>query len=519
MAIESTGNNTLLVNIDNNVNTVLLNQSSQSSSLNTITTNQSSQSSTLSTISTNVSSTLTVAQSLQTSAGKIVYAVFTASGTWTRPSGVQIIDVTLVGGGGGGGPAVASFQDAATAFHIVAGGGGAGGQVVQRSSIYVGSYSSIAVTVGAGGSGGSVSGSSTSAITIGYPQDGSPSFIVGNTDTIALASGGSFGTGAYDETGNGITFSLSGTAPSGNSFNTGGRAVTTTGAGSSFYFAQGGCGAGSSGSGFSGVELNTTTSDQTEGWQGKGFIHGIWEQIPYTQVASSSVVAQRSKIKWSNVTHLDGGTIISNQTTTIWGTNNSTAAIVSPKNTAIGTRATMGANNLLSNPWFNGTNWFLSEIIVAGITGFVGALPVGSSYQTSAVNTFHKISLSSPGKGTNGYGNGGWGGIIMSNSITSSSFNQSSFIPSASSSRITQSTNTVAYFVGAYETRVAPTIRSAGQTNAQIGQITAAGADAVANTGDGGNGAIAISATSSALGVGSKGGDGGSGICIISYSV
>jgi hypothetical protein len=52
MAIESTGNNTLLVNIDNNVSTVKTDVTS-------VLTNQSSQSTTLSAISSNVTTVLT----------------------------------------------------------------------------------------------------------------------------------------------------------------------------------------------------------------------------------------------------------------------------------------------------------------------------------------------------------------------------------------------------------------------------------------------------------------------------
>ena len=48
---------------------------------------------------------------------------------------------------------------------------------------------------------------------------------------------------------------------------------------------------------------------------------------------------------------------------------------------------------------------------------------------------------------------------------------------------------------------------------------SAAGTNAIANTGDGGGGAAVVSYTASAIVTAVKGGDGGSGICIISYSV
>lgn len=499
MAIESTGNNTLLVNIDNNVSTVL--------------TNQSSQSTTLSTINTNVSSTLTVAQSIQTSAGKIVYAVFTASGTWTRPSGVSIVDVLLVGGGGGGGPTAASNRDSATTAHAVVGGGGAGGQVVAAQSIYVGSYSSLAVTVGAGGSGGSVSGSGTSAITMGYSQDGSPTFIVGNTDTVAIALGGSFGAGAYDETGNGITYSLTGTAPSGNGFNVGGRAYSTTNGGSNFTFTAGGSGSGVSTSGLNGIDYASGTADYTESWQGAGFFQGF-----ITQVQTSAVNLERSKIKYSNlVAAQGGGTIIPNFTSTVFGSGTNTSVVATAKNTAIGTRLSIGANNPTGS-WTNGTNWFLSELNAIGNTGLVGSLPVGMSFATSTINTQAKLSLSSPGYGINGYGNGGWGGIIVSNSFTNTSFNSSSYIASGSFATTGFGTgNVLSIYPGPYKTRTKPNLLSHAQTS--MASTAVEGTAGIANTGDGGNGSISMSFTSAAVGVCAKGGDGGSGICIISYSV
>lgn len=77
------------------------------------------------------------------------YEELTASGTWTRPSGVDFVFVECVGGGGGGGSAGGDPGQ---------GGGGASGEY-KRDLISV--SGNVAYTIGAGGAAG-VDGSSTS---------------------------------------------------------------------------------------------------------------------------------------------------------------------------------------------------------------------------------------------------------------------------------------------------------------------------------------------------------------------
>jgi hypothetical protein len=79
------------------------------------------------------------------SSGGIRGQLFTASGTFTVPSGVTSLKVTAVGGGGGGG--------AGTAGNPITGGGGGGGAVCV-GYVTVTSGASVAVTVGQGGTGG-----------------------------------------------------------------------------------------------------------------------------------------------------------------------------------------------------------------------------------------------------------------------------------------------------------------------------------------------------------------------------
>jgi len=78
------------------------------------------------------------------SAGLKSQQVFTSSGTWTKPAGINRIKVTVTGGGGGG----AGGDGSANA----GGAGGAGGTAIKI--IDVSAVSSVSVTVGGAGSGG-----------------------------------------------------------------------------------------------------------------------------------------------------------------------------------------------------------------------------------------------------------------------------------------------------------------------------------------------------------------------------
>lgn len=79
---------------------------------------------------------------------EVTTQTFTASGTWTKPTGCQTIIVEVIGGGGG---AAGSLGDSSGSFG--GGGGGGGGTAIIR--LDAGALTSETVTVGAGGAGGS----------------------------------------------------------------------------------------------------------------------------------------------------------------------------------------------------------------------------------------------------------------------------------------------------------------------------------------------------------------------------
>jgi hypothetical protein len=118
-----------------------------------------------------------------TASSPIVYETLTGTGTWTRPSGVQFVDVTIVGAGGGGGGGPVGFGMSGESQ----GGGGAGGasgSVVAVYNVYVGDQSSIAYSAAAGGTGGAAGASYSTAAGV----DGTTTNNNGSSGGIAAAS-------------------------------------------------------------------------------------------------------------------------------------------------------------------------------------------------------------------------------------------------------------------------------------------------------------------------------------------
>lgn len=77
--------------------------------------------------------------------------VFASNGTWTKPAGVTLVNVLLIGGGGGGG----SGQRGYTYTFRGGGCGGSGGFMVRNAYCLASAITNtVSVTVGAGGTGG-----------------------------------------------------------------------------------------------------------------------------------------------------------------------------------------------------------------------------------------------------------------------------------------------------------------------------------------------------------------------------
>jgi hypothetical protein len=97
---------------------------------------------------------------------------FTATGTWTKPTGVTFVWVLLVGGGYGGG-------GASTAGNV--GAGGCGG-AVKFQLVDVSAVSTVTVTIGAGGAGGTDNGSTNPPGSGGTSSFGALLSCIGGSD-------------------------------------------------------------------------------------------------------------------------------------------------------------------------------------------------------------------------------------------------------------------------------------------------------------------------------------------------
>lgn len=165
----------------------------------------------------------------------VVRQVFTGNGTYTPTVGMVYCDIECVGGGGASGGVATT---AATTISVSGGGGGGGYAKKVVSSATVGA--SQTVTVGAGGTAGSVG--ATTGGTGGTTSVGalvSASGGVGSTGAAAAAQPGSVGgSGGAGSSGDFNTTGTPGGLSTGN-FISGVFSASSTGAGGSTYFGGG----------------------------------------------------------------------------------------------------------------------------------------------------------------------------------------------------------------------------------------------------------------------------------------
>jgi len=95
---------------------------------------------------------------------------FTANGTWTRPDGVELVNIIAVAGGGGG------VGASGTDVTFGASSGAGGGEVMVATGLIC--FDDLVITIGAGGSTAPTAGSATtvkfssSNVHLLYPQGG-----------------------------------------------------------------------------------------------------------------------------------------------------------------------------------------------------------------------------------------------------------------------------------------------------------------------------------------------------------
>lgn len=115
--------------------------------------------------------------------------VFTSDGTYTKPSGVNLVKVTVVAGGGGG-------SGGGGTGNMPGGGGGGGGTAIEV--IDVSAVSTVAVTVGAGGAATSgVTGNNGASSSFGSYCSATG----GTGGSASIAAGGAGSGGDYNITG------------------------------------------------------------------------------------------------------------------------------------------------------------------------------------------------------------------------------------------------------------------------------------------------------------------------------
>jgi hypothetical protein len=162
------------------------------------------------------------------SSGLTSIQVFTSTGTWTRPTGIILVKVTVIGGGGGGGGGVSD-----SCIGVPGGGGGGAIEVIDVSST-----SSETVTIGAAGAAGSASGNGGAGGTSSF---GSFCSATGGAGGVAGATSGTTKMGTVGGAGSGGDININGSPSNGlKSFNDGHTRPWAKGGTSAFGFGFGG---------------------------------------------------------------------------------------------------------------------------------------------------------------------------------------------------------------------------------------------------------------------------------------
>lgn len=157
-------------------------------------------------------------------------AIFTASGTFTVPSGVTSVDIFCAGGGGGTGGCYQWINSSGYITQNYWGGSGAGGYT-KTSTISVTPGENLLISVGAGGSAGTISGylydspasGGTSQYNCTNGGDGGSSYVVRSSTGILVEANG--GTGGRKNASNNYITGVSG----GSGGSCGGRGYTNNG--------------------------------------------------------------------------------------------------------------------------------------------------------------------------------------------------------------------------------------------------------------------------------------------------